>query len=103
MEKIKELANKRKLSATDKEYIMQVAEAMGSPIKNKRCGDCYKDKIIELLSMGEVEPKSESRYTLKRGVDVVWNGMRINKYTINDELCEALINAGFPKGYFVEK
>ena len=44
----------------------------------------------------------EQKFELKKGVDVIFAGMRINDATLTDDLARKIIKLGFNKRYFAK-
>lgn len=117
---LREIVNKpaTKLTKADKGFLADTAARVGvdATIENPRCGTCWHElamRIYEAVEGKPAEPeegeqeesKTEPRYVLKKGVDVIFGkvgrvGVRVNALTLTDELAEKLIVAGFPKKYF---
>lgn len=119
---LREIVNKpaTKLTKTDKAFLSDAATRAGvdATITNPRCGTCWHElamKIFDAIAeyegrsgeqpQPEETQKTEPRYVLKKGVDVLFGkvgrvGVRVNALTLTDELGDKLIAAGFPKKYF---
>lgn len=65
------------------------------------CKNCYIDQAVKLWKAMQEPAKRTGKYTLKAGVDVIFNRThRVNAATMTDELAERLIAQGFPTEYF---
>lgn len=108
LEELKRIANKSasELTKDDKTFILEQCAERGVKVKSKRCLSCYIDAAVELYRILTAERGQDSsakkaiRYRLKDGVDVTYNGERVNADTITDERAEALLRRGFPIGFF---
>lgn len=71
--------------------------------KNLQCSSCWIDlalRCYKAIKEQYPDPIKASEYVLREGVDVLWNGVRVNKNTLTDELAEKWIAGGFPTNYF---
>lgn len=48
------------------------------------------------------DDRSDRQYVLKKGVDVLFNGLRINDATLTDELAAQIIEQGFATYWFAK-
>lgn len=105
---MKRIANRSasEITKDDKAFILAQCAEHGVKVKSKRCLSCYVDAAVELYriltaesSQGDGE-KITIRYRLKRGVDVTYNGERVNAETMTDARAESLIRRGFPSSLF---
>jgi hypothetical protein len=49
------------------------------------------------------QPVADGRaYVLRKGVDVIFGGIRINEATITDDLARKVLARGFERKYFVK-
>lgn len=90
------------LTAEQKADIEAEAENRGVHI-NKRCSSCYRDALIQFIIQDRKaeqeteERKSNMRYwVLRKGLDVIFRGVRVNEATLTDALALRLHRAGFP-------
>lgn len=119
---LREIVNKpaTKMTKADKAFLLDAATQAGvdATVTNPRCGTCWHELAMKIYdAIAEQEGKSgeqpqpeetqkaETRYVLKKGVDVIFGnvgrvGVRVNALTLTDELGDKLIAAGFPKKYF---
>ena len=70
---------------------------------NTRCSSCYRDALIQIVvqerkeAQAEKERKaSKGEWVLREGLDVIFNGVRVNADTLTDALAERLHAKGFP-------
>lgn len=90
---------------TEKAFIKALAEEWGVDIGvKKNCKSCYIDAAIMIYKKikDSEEPQQDNGaiWKLKKGIDVIWNGIRINAATITDEKAVKYIKCGFPIFYF---
>lgn len=97
------------LSVEDKAFIRNACEELGVEFNPKsRCKSCYQDAaILCVLEIKKREAeenaeKSEARYVLRPGTDVLFGNTRVNEATITDELAESLLARGFDPKFFVK-
>lgn len=108
LEELRRIANSAasELTKDDKTFILEQCAEHGVTIKGRRCLSCYVDAAVELyriLTAGRSHncgDKKAIRYRLKDGVDVRYNGERVNADTMTDERAEALLRRGFPIAFF---
>lgn len=102
--RIKELNKLIKAENYDRERLTDIANEFGIALpKNTGCSDCWKDFSIVLRSAMKTEllKMTDSRkYILKDGVDVIFNGERINNGMLTDKKAKQIIEEGFPKYLF---
>lgn len=103
---IEKLDGLYKSSITDetKEYIinLSIENDLSCPPITTMCSDCWKDQIILLKKkiLEIYQEKIGRKYILKGTVNVIWNGININPFTINDKLAKKYIKDGFSKIFF---
>lgn len=79
------------LTSEDKKFVSDIATEHGVTIRSKRCNSCYIDAAVEVFGLlskqnaGEAETDKNCQYVLKQGVDILFNGIRVNEATITDE------------------
>lgn len=101
-------AGTKEMTANDRAFVRELANANGLEIKNTRCKDCYLDAAVEMLQAdreketAKAEEKTERRYVLRPGVDVYFGSVRVNAETLTDELAERIIARGFEKKFFAK-
>ena len=108
LEELKRIANKSasELTKDDKTFILEQCAERGVKVKSKQCLSCYIDAAVELYRILTAERsqndsmKKAIHYRLKDGVNVTYNGERVNADTMTDERAESLIRRGFPNGFF---
>ena len=102
--KLKEIINRgaNDLSNEDKIFIKNLALENGLPkntLSRKKCASAYIDVAVILAQKLEdseetevKEEKQQRRIEVKKGVDILVNGVRINRYTVTtDEQAEKLL------------
>lgn len=92
LEKIKEIANKKRLTQEDKEFVVAQCEALGIVFEQKKgCTNCYQDAAIQCyVALKEQDETPTEGMRLRNDVDVLVNGRRMNPTTITDEWMEEL-------------
>lgn len=104
-EKVKELYKMIKSENYDQKRLVELATEFGVELpRNKKCGDCWKDFCFVLRSTlrTELMKQSDRKYILKDGVDVIFNGERINNGMLTDKKAKQLINQGFATYLFAK-
>lgn len=100
--KLKKIINKgaSNLSNEDKKFIKTLALENGLPrntLSKKKCASTYIDVAVILAQKleeegEETEVKPQRRIEVKKGVDILVNGVRVNRYTVTtDEQAEKLL------------
>ena len=86
----------------DRRFIEAQAVRYGVKVRPNSCLNCLQDMAIEILLKKQEKAllKSERKYLLRAGKDVLWKGQRLNNLCSDDELNAALM-AGFPKSFFM--
>lgn len=93
------------ITAEDKQWLEAVADMLAvERVSKKGCKQCWHDlafRCYEALR-GEAGEQAESsaKYILKKGVDLLFGGIRVNAATLTDELAERIIARGFETKYF---
>ncbi len=112
IERLRKIAATRPLGLTrdDKEFVKEQAEAFGVPFEKTRCRDCYIDAAVAIFAkikekdeaavVGEIKRWQRAAYSLKNGVDVYWQGERVNEATATAESVVRWIASGMPLVYF---
>lgn len=70
---------------------------------SERCSSCYRDALIQIVVQDRkaAQEKAEreannGEWVLREGLDVIFNGVRVNAETLTDALAERLHAKGFP-------
>lgn len=102
-EKFKKIATKRtKCTTAERELIVEYAAKHDLHL-NTLCPDCYKDVAAELYGMYRPKPaEDDSKYVLRPGLDVRFNGLRVCETTLTDDMAERILRAGFPERFFIK-
>lgn len=83
-----------------------LAEQYGVSLpKNLQCSSCWIDtavRVYKAIKEQYPDPVVIGEYQLREGVDVLWNGVRVNERTLTDELAAKWIAEGFPTEYFAK-
>lgn len=108
MEFCRGVASRNKTTKAERKQIRELAKQFGISL-NLSCSNCYVDACItichHLTSDASEEPAHstatpECDYELNEGVDVIFGGIRVNKYTLTNDLAKKLIGWGFNLSYF---
>lgn len=110
-DKLREMVNKsaRLITDEEKEYLKQLAEKLSiTPEVKNNCAKCWHSLAMEcwqnIAAQEEKDaPKSaktDRKYVLKKGVDLLFGSIRVNEATLTDELAEHIIARGFEKKWF---
>lgn len=85
-------------SAADEKWLRAEAKKAGVRVCENNCKDALRDAAIILVcKLREKEyKKSDRQYILRAGVDVMWNGYRVNAMTDEGAL-KVYCEHGFPK------
>lgn len=107
--KIRKIAENGKsgLTIEQKQFIAETAKVfeLNFVPRGTICNDCYYDECFVIMrKYAELyEFDAKRKYNLRPGVDVIFNGKRINAATLkSDADAEKLISEGFPKRMFVD-
>lgn len=118
MQRLKAIAEKqpKELTAEERAFVEEQAAFLGLGIANRQCKNCYRDAAIvvynTLKERAEEAEKAATpttleekprEYELKKGVDVVFQGIRVCEATLTDELAVSLLESGFAPYYFADE
>lgn len=104
--RIKAIAGKMPddLTKAEKTFVKKMAAGNGVSIKNRNCKNCYIDAAVQIyakMRRAASEVETPSQFILRDGVDVIFQGVRVNAGTITDDIAKDLISRGFNKDFFV--
>lgn len=102
VERLKEIVNKpaNDITADDKAIIRSVAKLAGVKLPRARsCASCWVDCAV--LAYVALKSQKSASYRLRDGVDIYFNGERVNAATITNARAERWLAAGLPRTYFV--
>lgn len=107
LQSLREIANKSPRKITNADRIFVKAQAVKYEFEipdNLGCASCWIDLAVLITKkINELYPVEQSgEYVLRDGVDVIWNGIRINEQTLTDALAAEYIANGFPTNYFAK-
>lgn len=105
----KRIVNKKTLTRKEKEQIIELCTKYNIKL-NTNCRNCYIDACFSIYNLfkndknvtTDTATDTEQKYILKKGVDVIFDGMRINDATLTDNLARKIIKLGFNKKYFAK-
>lgn len=91
------------ITEQDKSAIREVAKQEGVNLPRKRaCASCWVDCAFECLKRLQAKENAvKTGYTLREGVDILFNGERVNSATITDARAMRWIASGLSTEYFV--
>ena len=102
IEALRAIANKpaEQITDEDKQTIRKAAKAAGVKLPRVRaCNSCWIDCAV--LAFCALKSKENGQYRLRAGVDVLFNGERVNASTLTDARAERWLRAGLSRNYFV--
>lgn len=101
-DRLREIIARNEYNSADKAFILEQADALGveRPRKGK-CRNCWTDCAVFCWKRLQTEQQGEGRFVLKAGVDILFNGERVNAATLTDARAERWLAAGLSKKYFV--
>lgn len=103
----KRIVNKKTLTRKESEKIIELCTKYNIKL-NINCRNCYVDACVSIYNLLKNDKKittataTEQKYILKKGVDVIFGGIRINGATLTDDLARKIIKLGFNKKYFAK-
>lgn len=106
--KLREVVNTpaRQITEEQKAAVITISADLGVKISPKRnCGSCWHDAAMKILQHMEQSETGKSKddnrkYVLKNGVDLLFGSLRINEFTLTDDLARYIISRGFETKYF---
>lgn len=110
IDELKALAQKGGvLTKAEKRALLLTAEQYGLSIKNTNCKQSWSDLAVDVARLMQQEEREfyesldkvereihGSKWSVRKGLDVVHLGKRVNADTITDELAEWLLAHRFP-------
>lgn len=102
----KRIVNKKTPTRKEREQIIELCTKYNVKL-NTNCRNCYIDACVSIYNLLKNDMKvtsatPEQKFELKKGVDVIFAGMRINDATLTDDLARKIIKLGFNKRYFAK-
>lgn len=102
---LSKLANKKKLTTAEKDYLIQKADELELKYTVKSgCNSCYND--LALMIYAHLNPISEKKTDilpeLKPNVDIIFMGNRVNMATITQEITNKMIEVGLKKFFLCD-
>ena len=101
------IVNKKTLTRKEREQIVELCTKYNIKL-NINCRNCYIDACVSIYNLLKNDKNvttatdTEQKYILKKGVDVIFGGIRINDATLTDDLARKIIKLGFNKKYFAK-
>lgn len=104
-EGLRELANKRRLTAADKEAIKGALDTLGIAAPDCACPDAWRDKAVEAYAVMNADSKEQGVWMLKgdSGKGCYFRGIYASNATMTDDLHDTLVSLGFPESLFNKK
>lgn len=96
------VVKRNRATKTEKLVLETEAQERGIAL-NRQCPNCYVDAAAQIyasLPEPATESASERKWVLRKGVDVLFGGIRVNEATLTDELAERIVARGFCKMFF---
>lgn len=104
----KKIVNKKTLKHKEREQIIELCAKYNIKL-NTNCRNCYIDACVSIYNLLKNDKNvtatattTEQKFILKKGVDVIFGGIRINDATLTDNLARKIIKLGFNKKYFAK-
>lgn len=96
----------KNITGSERDFLTATAEALGVVREGKKnCAKCWHELAMQcwLKLQEDEQPEADGRaYVLRKGVDVIFGGIRINEATITDDLARKVLARGFERKYFVK-
>ena len=105
MKSLKEFAEAKRFSQTEKDYLISEAKRLNIPVNVKDgCSSCYRDLAVLIYNAEKFNDDikqvlQKQDYILKKNVDILFGGVRVNALTLTESIAKKMINAGLQK-YF---
>lgn len=102
----KRVVNKKTPTRKEREQIIELCTKYNIKL-NTNCRNCYVDACVSIYNLlknykNVTATATEQKFEFKKGVDVIFAGMRINDATLTDDLARKIIKLGFNKEYFTK-
>ena len=97
---LKKLASKKRMTISEKEWLLSRANVLGLEYNVKGgCSECYNDLAVLIYSAenAEKQPETDIFPPLKKGVDIIFMGIRVNSATITQKITDKMIEVGLKK------
>ena len=105
MKTLKEFAEAKRFSQVEKDFLISEAKRLNIAVNVKDgCSSCYRDLAVLIYNAEKFEADikealQNQKYILKKDVDILFGGVRINTLTLTDAIAKRMINAGLQR-YF---
>ena len=100
------VVNRKQVRKEDREKLREIAKEYDVPFKEKNCNNCWIDLAVTIWKKIESTQEStegkKGRWSVRKNLNVIYQGITVNELTITDELAEKLLQKGFPKHLLVE-
>ena len=105
MKTLKEFAGAKRFSQVEKDFLISEAKRLNIAVNVKDgCSSCYRDLAVLIYNAEKFEADikealQNQKYILKKNVDILFGGVRVNALTLTTAIAKKMISAGLQK-YF---
>ena len=105
MKTLKEFAEAKRFSQVEKDFLISEAKRLNIAVNVKDgCSSCYRDLAVLIYNAEKFEADikevlQNKKYILKKDVDILFGGVRVNALTLTEAIAKRMINAGLQR-YF---
>ena len=105
MKTLKEFADAKRFSQVEKDFLISEAKRLNIAVNAKDgCSSCYRDLAVLIYNAEKFEADikealQNQKYILKKNVDILFGGVRVNALTLTETIAKRMINAGLQR-YF---
>ena len=105
MKTLKEFADAKRFSQVEKDFLISEAKRLNIAVNVKDgCSSCYRDLAVLIYNAEKFEADikevlQSQKYILKKDVDILFGGVRVNALTLTEAIVKRMINAGLQR-YF---
>ena len=105
MKTLKEFADAKRFSQVEKDFLISEAKRLNIAVNVKDgCSSCYRDLAVLIYNAEKFEADikevlQSQKYILKKDVDILFGGVRVNALTLTEAIAKRMINAGLQR-YF---
>lgn len=97
--RLKVIAEGHIVSEADEAFVLKHAAVLGVSVRKSRCKSCIIDAAIECWKRLQ-QTHDAGGYRLRAGVDVLFNGERVNDTTLTKARAERWLAHGLSETYF---
>ena len=105
MKTLKEFADAKRFSQVEKDFLISEAKRLNIAVNVKDgCSSCYRDLAVLIYNAEKFEADikevlQNKKYILKKDVDILFGGVRVNALTLTEAIAKRMIGAGLQR-YF---